>query len=163
MLVLTRSFPVSAIEWHWSPPVPTIPLVGPQDHLSDDLVGAARTIIVLCGAGNELSDVVRSHTKSEAMVANNAMMTAALLRLHGPMRPSEIAGAISVTTGGATKIVNRLARDGIVRKSPEGKDGRAVIVELTDEGVSLVDSLLRDFDSVLRALAARLRFERSPT
>jgi DNA-binding MarR family transcriptional regulator len=79
------------------------------------------------------------------------------------MRPREIAGAISVTTGGATKIVNRLARDGIVRKSPEGKDGRAVIVELTDEGVSLVDSLLRDFDSVLRALAARLRFERSPT
>jgi DNA-binding MarR family transcriptional regulator len=137
--------------------------VGPQDHLSDDLVGIARTIIVLCGAGNELSDVVRSRTQSEAMVANSAMMTAALLRLDGPMRPSEIAEALSVTTGGMTKIVNRLARDGIVRKSPEGKDRRAVIVELTDEGVSLLDSLLRDFDSVVRALAAKLDFARSPT
>jgi DNA-binding MarR family transcriptional regulator len=130
--------------------------VKPNDPSNADLQGIAQAIMALGIAGNEIGDVITRHTDSEAMISNSAMMAAAILWLNGSMRPSEIARALSVTTGGATKIVNRLERDGIVRKQREGRDGRAVLVDLTDDGAAMLEGILGDLDGILREFLARL-------
>lgn len=69
----------------------------------------------------------------------------------GPLRPVTITGLLGMTTGGATKVVDRLERRGLVQRH-EGAvpgDRRAVVVGITDAGRRAIASADRE----LRALA----------
>jgi DNA-binding MarR family transcriptional regulator len=50
------------------------------------------------------------------------------------MPPSRLAELVLRTTGGMTKIVDRLERLGHVRRTPDPDDGRGVLVSLTPKG-----------------------------
>ena len=52
----------------------------------------------------------------------------------GPLPPSRLADAVVRTTGGMTKLVDRLSRRGLVERVPDPDDGRGVLVRLTAEG-----------------------------
>jgi len=54
-----------------------------------------------------------------------------------PLSPSKLADAVVRTTGGMTKLVDRLERRGLVRRVPDANDRRGVLVELTGEGHEL--------------------------
>ncbi len=123
---------------------------------SGPYLATAEALVVLAGSGAAITDVIRSITGTDALVGNSAMMTAALLWLNGPMRPGEIAEALGVTTGGSTKIVNRLEKSGLVRKRPEEDDRRGVVVSLTDRGAQQLEHLLSEIEPLIRALVSRL-------
>jgi len=72
------------------------------------------------------------------------------------MRPGELAEALDITTGGSTKIVSRLEEGGIVSKGPEGDDGRAVFVSLTEEGKRSMASVLSAVAPAVRDLVLKL-------
>jgi DNA-binding MarR family transcriptional regulator len=57
----------------------------------------------------------------------------------GPKSPSRLADYVVRTTGGMTKIVDRLQRRGLVHRVPDPDDRRGVLVGLTDEGRELGD------------------------
>jgi DNA-binding MarR family transcriptional regulator len=71
-------------------------------------------------------------------------LLAALRRQGSPHEasPGELASAMLVTSGGTTKRIDRLERQGYVRRRPSPDDGRGRIVALTAAGVRLVDHLL---------------------
>jgi DNA-binding MarR family transcriptional regulator len=50
------------------------------------------------------------------------------------LRVGELAEAIGLTVGGASKIVDRIERDGLLRREPDPDDRRASRVALTDAG-----------------------------
>jgi DNA-binding MarR family transcriptional regulator len=52
----------------------------------------------------------------------------------GPMRVTDLAAAELVTQPTMTTIVARLAQEGLVSKTRDAADARAVLVELTDAG-----------------------------
>jgi DNA-binding MarR family transcriptional regulator len=54
-----------------------------------------------------------------------------------PKSPSRLAEYVVCTTGGMTKIVDRLQRRGLVHRVPDPDDRRSVLVELTVEGREL--------------------------
>lgn len=59
---------------------------------------------------------------------------------------------VGLTTGGATSLVDRLERDGYVRRRTDQHDRRRMILELTRNGVEA----RRALDETLDAVAAKL-------
>jgi DNA-binding MarR family transcriptional regulator len=68
---------------------------------------------------------------------------AALRRLGGAVRPSELADATIATSGAITKRLDRLQAKGLVDRLPDPDDGRSLRARLTERGRELADSLMR--------------------
>jgi DNA-binding MarR family transcriptional regulator len=68
----------------------------------------------------------------------------ALLNLAGhdePMRMSTIAERLIISKGGTTKDIDRLEAQGLVARSPDLTDRRALVVEITQEGREALASM----------------------
>jgi DNA-binding MarR family transcriptional regulator len=63
-----------------------------------------------------------------------ALLTLRRLDVEGPHRITELAAAELVAQPTMTVLVNRLESDGLVRRTRDSADGRAVRVEITDAG-----------------------------
>jgi DNA-binding MarR family transcriptional regulator len=79
-----------------------------------------------------------------------------LLRDRGPMSPSELGERLIVTRATVTGVVDSLERRGFVGRSPNPADRRSLLVEITPEGLAVVQELRtlvhrneRDWMSVL--------------
>lgn len=59
----------------------------------------------------------------------------------GPASVGEIAGRLGLTPGAATRIVDRLTREGYVRREPDPEDGRRVRVVAVPERAAEVAAL----------------------
>src|SRR5580704_1520048 len=69
------------------------------------------------------------------------------LRRQGPpfqLTPGALLRATLVTSGTMTNRIDRLAEAGLVRREPDPRDKRGVLVTLTDQGVARVDAALED-------------------
>jgi DNA-binding MarR family transcriptional regulator len=95
-----------------------------------------------------------------------------ILGTRGPMTAGQLAGAVRLTTGAVTGVLDRLEAAGLVRRIRDTKDRRRVIVEVTDEldrlGAPVYGPLISDataahavFDADQLELIARfIRIER---
>ena len=74
---------------------------------------------------------------------NRSVQVLMLLHDRGPCRPRELQGPTGLTSGGLTKLVDRLAEIGVVERYDRGGagDGRAVLVRLTRKGHATVRRL----------------------
>lgn len=61
----------------------------------------------------------------------------------GQLMMSELASQIALTTGGLTRLVDRLVESGHVCRVPDPKDRRVQYVELTTAGASKLDEAVR--------------------
>jgi DNA-binding MarR family transcriptional regulator len=83
----------------------------------------------------------------------------AALRRQGPpfqLTPGALLRATLVTSGTMTNRVDRLVRKGLVRREPDPRDKRGVLVTLTDQGLEQVDAALADLLHREQALLADL-------
>lgn len=71
---------------------------------------------------------------------------AALRRSGAPyqLSPGRLLQETMVTSGTMTNRIDRLAGHGLVRRTPDPKDGRGVVVTLTPAGLAAVDGALAD-------------------
>ena len=68
----------------------------------------------------------------------------ATLRRTGPpyrLRPSELTGALMLTSSGTTKRLDRLEQAGLVARTPDPGDRRGTLITLTDAGRELIDAV----------------------
>jgi len=68
----------------------------------------------------------------------------ATLRRQGPpyrLRPSDLTGALMVSSGGTTKRLDRLEQAGLVARAPDPGDRRGTLITLTKAGLELIDAL----------------------
>ena len=72
------------------------------------------------------------------------------------LSPTRIGELVLRTSGGMTKIIDRLERAGLVRRRPDPQDKRGVLVTLTEAGQSRVDAALADLLAAEQALLAGL-------
>lgn len=66
----------------------------------------------------------------------------ATLRRSGPpfrLRPTDLTAALMLTSSGTTKRLDRLERAGLVERTADANDRRAVAISLTEEGLALID------------------------
>ena len=77
----------------------------------------------------------------------------ATLKRSGPdhrLTPTELYGALMITSGGLTHRLKRLEAAGLVRRVPSAEDRRSLLVELTEEGHDKVVAAFEQ-DMVLEA------------
>ena len=55
------------------------------------------------------------------------------------MSPSQLKGALTVSSGGMSNLLKKVERLGYIRRTTDPRDGRGVIVELTKTGLALAD------------------------
>ncbi|WP_159501531.1 MarR family winged helix-turn-helix transcriptional regulator [Microbacterium sp. 18062] len=60
----------------------------------------------------------------------------------GAARPTDLADAVEVSTSQISKVVARLEEAGLVRRAPDPRDDRGVVVGLTDEGRAVGDRIV---------------------
>jgi DNA-binding MarR family transcriptional regulator len=83
----------------------------------------------------------------------------AALRRQGPpyqLSPGALLRATLVTSGTMTNRIDRLEQAGLVRRVPDPRDKRGVLVMLTGQGQSRVDAALADLLEAEQALLAPL-------
>jgi DNA-binding MarR family transcriptional regulator len=56
------------------------------------------------------------------------------------LRPTEFASALMLTSSGTTKRLDRLEQAGLITRSPDPEDRRAILITLTDAGRELIDA-----------------------
>ena len=81
------------------------------------------------------------------------------LRRAGPpfqLTPGALLRATLVTSGTMTNRIDRLAAAGLVRREPDPRDRRGVLVTLSDRGQAVVDAALTDLLDREQALLAGL-------
>jgi DNA-binding MarR family transcriptional regulator len=64
-----------------------------------------------------------------------------VLRRHGVMRLSELSDRLHIAPRSATEVVDALESRGLVRRRPDPGDRRATLVEVTDDGASVLDAV----------------------
>jgi DNA-binding MarR family transcriptional regulator len=73
-----------------------------------------------------------------------------------PMSPTRLAELVVLTTGGMTKVVDRLERLGHVRRMKDPNDGRGVLVALTPKGRRTCDAASAAYVAGRERVLARL-------
>jgi DNA-binding MarR family transcriptional regulator len=86
----------------------------------------------------------------------------ATLRVAGSpyrMSPSELLETLLLSSGGLSNLLRRMEEDGLVRRMADERDGRGVIVELTEEGARIADAAMVDHAETERKLVSVLSSE----
>lgn len=73
-----------------------------------------------------------------------------VVRAHGgKARVQDVADDLVITVGAASKLVDRLERDGSARREPNPADRRSSLISLTASGADLLDAGLATFETTL--------------
>lgn len=81
------------------------------------------------------------------------------LRVSGPphrLSPTHLAKGLMLSSAGVTSRIDRLERRGFVRRLADPNDRRGVLIELTDEGLEVVDAAVAANSASDRQLLERL-------
>lgn len=105
----------------------------------------AELLLKLAEFGQVVSAALTEVAQHEALVSNTHIVVMCRLELHGNQRPSDIMETTGLTSGGVTKLIDRLEDAGWVERLDEGvpDDGRGVIVALTDSGREQLRAMVR--------------------
>jgi len=114
---------------------------------------AEEILLVLGRLGRAVHDALVARVEP-ATVGNAEVFVIVLLHVGGPHRPSEIMSAVGMSSGGVTKLVDRLEDAGYIKRElgTVKTDRRATHLVLTQKGAGLAqdyaDALLSELDEV---------------
>jgi DNA-binding MarR family transcriptional regulator len=111
----------------------------------------AELLLKLAEFGQLVTASLAEVARHESLVSNTHLVVLCRLELYGPQRPSDIMDVTGLTSGGVTKLIDRLVSAGWVERldEPVPDDGRGVMVGLTPAGQESLQSMVD-------VLAARL-------
>ena len=76
-------------------------------------------------------------------LSSTARMALAVIEGAGePLEPGVIAERLIITAGSMTSMLDTLEKRGLVRRMPHPTDRRKLLVDITDDGIAIMDELL---------------------
>jgi DNA-binding MarR family transcriptional regulator len=72
-------------------------------------------------------------------ITNEQFRLLACISSRGPLRPSDIAALLERSPNSMSMLVDRMVKAGLVRRTRDRKDRRAVFVSLTDKGKEAIE------------------------
>jgi DNA-binding MarR family transcriptional regulator len=127
------------------------------------------SVLLMSHTGQRMHEAFLAVVGDEALASNVSITTLMVLHRDGPLRAMPIAELTGLTSGGATKLIDRLERGGLVvrEKGAVPDDGRAVVVSLTDSGTTAAERIIATaephVDALTDALIAMRGSADSPT
>lgn len=104
-------------------------------------------------------------TDAAAPVGKSGLSALSVLVFAGPQRLGELAAIERVSKATMSRVVDGLERHGMARRRPDHTDGRAVRIEVTDEGRNVLmaarDLRLDRMGAALRTLSTAERAQLS--
>ncbi|MDH4141239.1 MAG: MarR family winged helix-turn-helix transcriptional regulator [Chloroflexota bacterium] len=133
---------------------------GPKSH--DDRPDRAQQILVLLGAfGHRTHQALAKQFTEQDVVTNAHVLAVCELSLRGPLRPRDLQASGALTSGGTTKLLDRLEELGLVERAygRVAGDRRGITVFLTPRGheaAARMSAALEGQIEVVRAFSAEL-------
>lgn len=99
-----------------------------------------RLLLRLGEFGALVSAALAEAAGGDVDVSNMSVLLLCRLDLEGPMRPNEITELEHMTSGGVSKLIDRMESDGLIerRRGVLATDQRAVLVVITRKGRDVV-------------------------
>lgn len=100
-------------------------------------------LLRLAEFGGYLNTAMWDEVDDPSLIANTSIVLLCRLDLEGPLRPNQISELEHMTTGGVSKLIDRMEQAGLVerRRGVLATDRRAVLVVITKKGRELVRRL----------------------
>ena len=117
--------------------------------------GPLRLLLEIADFGRFLTSETET-IQTTRVTGNVPVLVLCSLELDGAQRPTDLAAMTQLTTGRMTQVVDELEHDGLVQRTADPSDGRAVRVEITDAGRELLMELEATIISALRTHPARV-------
>lgn len=114
--------------------------------------------IKLARATTTVGKTIKSSFEEAGLTETQFGLLEILLHL-GPQRQTSLAEKHLVSGGNITMVVNNLERDGLVSRRQDPADGRAHLVELTQQGRDLIETVFQAHLSQLKAAFSCLDVE----
>lgn len=131
---------------------------------------AERLLLNLARFGSSVTRAMSESIQQPEFLANNPLLVLCLLDLEGPERPGVIGELVGLTSGGTTKLLDRMESAALIKRSYGSieADHRGVEVALTAKGrrllraatVALVEHLPDTTDLVKEIVALMESVER---
>jgi DNA-binding MarR family transcriptional regulator len=106
------------------------------------------------------SAAIRRHMEAKVLAPDRLSWTSFVglwvLWVWGEMEAREFAAAVGISRPTATGVMKTLGSRGLVSRRKDAKDGRLVIVSLTENGRRTIETLFPRFNAEESALAAHL-------
>lgn len=113
---------------------------------------------VLAASQMMVAVAARSLDAGAAEVTLPQFRVLVVLSVRGAQRPGDLAADLVVEPSTATRMCDRLVRKDLIARRHSTQDRRTVVVELTDSGQKLVDSVMarrrREFERLAAAVPA---------
>jgi DNA-binding MarR family transcriptional regulator len=122
---------------------------GPRDSGGDETLSEA-----FMSVARQLRDTSQDFLASWDISPSQLRALRVLMR-HGAMRLSELSGYLHIAPRSTTEVVDALQTRGLVERQPDPGDRRATLVEVTERGASVLDSI-----RVARGTEAERAFDR---
>jgi len=89
----------------------------------------------------------------------------ALRRQQRPFRvtPTELCRALLISSGGLTKVLNRLEQAGLIERPANPSDGRSKLVQLTAKGQTLAETVIKQVSDLHAQRLSRLSADEEAT
>lgn len=115
--------------------------------------------MLLTRFGSTLSAAFAEAAPSRDLVGNGPLLVLSSLELEGPQRPHDLAAALAMTTGGVSKLLDRMEELGVVarRRGVLPDDRRAVVVDITPAGRDMMRAITEAFAAAVPDLSPLLR------
>ena len=108
----------------------------PEAWISDIEDVDPSTVLIMMWAGRLARRVDAFYQESlrEHGMQYSDFSVLAILRFSGAIAPKHLNTYLAITSGGLTKTIQRLERDGLAKRAPDQDDGRGTLVSLTKRG-----------------------------
>lgn len=138
----------------------------PIEQTERSRVSAAETSWALRDVNRAAADVDHALARRMGLRPLDYTALSHVMTAEGAMGPYRLSGALGISSGSATELIDRLERAGHVRRRRDEQDRRRVSVQATDAAVqrvlgelaplfSAVDTLAEEFTEPERAAIAR--------
>jgi len=100
----------------------------------------ARLMLLLAEFGETVSQAMKEATGEPDLVGNAPIRVLATLDLSGPQRPADLAELSGMSSGGLSKLLDRMEEAGAIERVRGAVPGdrRGVLVSLTERGRALL-------------------------
>jgi DNA-binding MarR family transcriptional regulator len=116
----------------------------PRDQLIEQILDQLQ---LLATEVDHLTGVAAAHDR----LNRTDLRALQVLRAGGGLTAGALAGALNVTSGATTRVIDGLVRNGHVVRQADRRDRRRVLVRLTESAAQLVDDTYAELRAEVRA------------
>ena len=126
-------------------------------------VAVQRLLLLMANYGQVASTAISEVAPDPELVSNVSLVVLCTLDLEGPRRPGELQEVTGLSSGGVSKLLDRMEQAGVLKRTYGGVpgDNRGVLISITKRGRSLtgrfagaIAAQLPDGRALVREIAA---------